>query len=140
MNDAFVADSSVGVAWAIPAQSNQQVTELLEMVASGRQFVVPVLWTFEVANALLMLRRRERITTEICTRAQRALNFLAPVVDEEGGRLALTQVFRIAEEYNLTVYDATYLELAVRLGLPLATRDIALRRAAKRSGVSSLLG
>ena len=139
MSDGFVADSSVAVAWAVFSQSSEATEHLLNSVASGTPFVVPVLWTFEVANALLVLARRKRIEAEQCARARRALRLLTPIVDEEGPRAALGKIADLAEQHALSVYGATYLELAVRRGLPLASRDAALNRAARLCGVRSLL-
>lgn len=139
MSNAFVADSSVGVAWAVLSQSDEAIEDLLNDVASGTPFVVPVLWMFEVANALLVLRRRRRIESEQYARARRALSRLTPTVDDEGPRGALGRVSDLAEKHALSVYDAAYLELATRRGLPLASRDADLNRAAKRCGVMMLL-
>jgi predicted nucleic acid-binding protein len=61
------------------------------------------------------------------------------IVDDEGPRLALQETSRLAKAHSLSVYDAVYLELALRRGLPLATRDSALNKAARRSGVQTLL-
>lgn len=139
MSDGFVADSSVGVAWAVLSQSSEATEHLLNDIVSGTPFVVPVLWTFEVANALLVLTRRKRMEPEQCARARRALSHLTPLVDEEGPRVALSKIADLAEKHALSVYDAVYLEVAVRRGLPLASRDAALNKAAKLSGVRTLL-
>jgi predicted nucleic acid-binding protein len=139
VKDAFVADSSVGVAWAVLSQSSQATGHLLDDVASGTPFVVPVLWALEVANALLVLTRRKRIKPEDYTRARRALDRLTPVVDEDAPRMALGKISDLAEEHGLSVYDATYLDLAVRRGLSLASRDADLNQAARRCGVRVLL-
>jgi predicted nucleic acid-binding protein len=139
MSKAFVADSSVGVAWAVLSQSSEATDRLLNDVASGTPFVVPVLWMFEVANALLLLSRRKRIEPEQCARARRAVSRLAPLVDEEGPQLAWSRIWELADRHALSEYDAVYLELAVRRGLPLASRDANLNKAAKLSGVHTLL-
>jgi predicted nucleic acid-binding protein len=139
VSDAFVADSSVGVGWAVLSQPSQATEYLLKDLASGRPFVVPVLWTFEVANALLVLMRRRRITRQEYVRARRALVRLTPTLDEEGPQAALGSISDLAEKHALSVYDATYLELAIRRDLPLASRDAALNKAAKRSGIKTLL-
>ncbi len=138
MNDGFVADSSIAVAWAVPSQSGRASEILLNDVASGRPFVVPVLWMFEAGNSLLVLKRRRRITEEQYSRARGALGRLNPDVDEDGPRLALGKIGELAEEYALSVYDATYLELAQRRRVPLASRDAALISAAERCGVKVL--
>jgi predicted nucleic acid-binding protein len=139
VNSGFVVDSSVGVAWAVASQASEATRRLLDDVASGTPLIVPVLWTFEVANSLLVLARRKRIQPEECGRARRALSRLNPTIDDEGPRAALGKVAELAEKHGLSVYDAAYLELAVRRGLPLASRDAALNKAAKLSGVTTLL-
>jgi len=135
----FVADSSVGVAWAVASQSSQATEHWLDEVASGTPLVVPVLWGFEVANALLVLKRRKRIEPEEYAGARRALSGLAPAMDDEGPRGALGKISDLAEKHGLSVYDAACLELALRKRLPLATRDAALNQAARLAGVRTLL-
>ena len=139
MRDGFVADSSVAVAWVVPSQSSAIADGLLDEVASGTPFVVPVLWMFEVANALVVLALRKRIRLEQATRARLTLGRLNPVVDEEGPRLAFGKIAALAEKHALSVYDAAYLELALRLRLPLASQDEALNSAARLAGVRTLL-
>lgn len=139
MSTGFVADSSVGVAWAAMSQSSEAAAQLLEDVASGTPFVVPVLWMFEVANALLVLTRRKRIQPALSARARRALSRLISLLDDEAPQVALGTISDLAEKHALSVYDAAYLELAVRRGLPLASRDADLNKAAKRCGVQTLL-
>jgi predicted nucleic acid-binding protein len=99
---------------------------------------VPGLWFFEIANALLVLTRRKRITTRECTIARRALAALHPVVDDEGPRIALEKLSDLAAEHSLSVYDAAYLELALRTKLPLASLDSGLNKAAQRCAVQLL--
>ena len=139
MTAGFVADSSVGVAWAVPSQSSEPTGQLLDDLASGTRFVVPVPWRFEVANALLVLRRRERIEPQQWARARQALDRLTPQIDEEGPRAALREISDLASNQDLSVYDAVYLELALRTRLPLASRDASLNKAARRCGVTILL-
>lgn len=139
MKDLFVADASVGIAWALPSQSSPETDRLLEEVISGTSFVAPSLWMFEVANTLLKLMRRRRITSAQCDRARQNLSLLAPTMDDEGPRKALDTIFLLANEHRLTVYDGAYLELAIRRGLPLASRDSDLNRAAKACGIRTLL-
>jgi predicted nucleic acid-binding protein len=139
VSPAFVADASVGIAWAVPTQSSPAAERLLDEVALGRPFVIPALWPFEVANSLLVLKRRKKLTGEQYALARRALSSLRPVVDDEGPRVALGRISEIAEENGLSVYDAAYLELSLRKNLPLASRDTDLNRAAKRRGLATLL-
>jgi predicted nucleic acid-binding protein len=139
MTGGFVVDASVGVAWSVASQSSNDTEQLLDEVSSGRPLCVPVLWLYEVANALLVLGRRNRIKPQDSAKARVALLNLNPVVDEEGPRAALGRVSELAAEHNLSVYDAAYLELSLRRGLPLASRDAGLNRAAQRCGVKVLL-
>jgi predicted nucleic acid-binding protein len=134
----FVADASMGIAWVIPSQATAASRRLLDDVCAGTSFAVPVLWAFEVANTLLTLRRRKRLQPDECAIARRELGLLYPMIDEQGPEMAFASISDLAETHRLSVYDATYLELAIRLGLPLASRDATLNRAAKLSGVRTL--
>jgi predicted nucleic acid-binding protein len=138
-NGGFVVDASVGVSWAVSSQSSPATGLLLEEVAAGKPFVVPGLWMFEVANALLVLMRRKKIQPQQCSRARGALSRLHPVIDDDGPRLALHRIWELADELSLSIYDAAYLELAQRKGLPLASRDTKLRAAAAKCGIPILL-
>jgi predicted nucleic acid-binding protein len=135
----FIADSSVAIAWVVFSQSSGETEHLLEEVKRGTSFVVPVLWMFEVANALLALRRRQRIQRDEYNQALVDLRDSLPLVDDEGPVRALDAISKLAEKHDLSVYDAVYLELALRRALPLASRDAALNKAAKRAGVRTLL-
>ncbi len=139
MSEGFIADSSVGVAWAVHSQASEVTEELLDRIASGTPLVVPSLWPFEVANSLLVLLRRKKILADDRNRALGALTRLPFVVDDEGPRLALGRISELAAEHGLSVYDATYLELALRRRLPLASRDEALCKAAQSYRVRLLL-
>lgn len=138
MTRGFVADASIGVAWGIASQSSEGSEELLDEVASGTPFFVPVLWTFEIANVLLVLTRRKRIKPEEGARARQALSRLSPVIDDEGQWAALGRISDLAAEHGLSAYDAAYLELALRRKVPLASRDSNLKNAARRCGVKIL--
>lgn len=139
MNEGFIADASVGLAWVVPAQASAATDQLLDNVAGGRPLVVPSLWPFEVANALLVLLRRKRILAEERRQALDALGHLPLVVDDEGPRVAFRRISELAAEHGLSIYDAAYLELALRRALPLASRDDALGEAADVCRVKRLL-
>jgi predicted nucleic acid-binding protein len=139
VKDGFVADSSVGVAWAIYSQANEGTTRLLNQIAEGRPFFVPVLWTFELSNTLLSLLRRRRIRRDEYEIARATLNLLPAQIDDEGPRFGFTKILDLAAKHELSTYDAAYLELAIRRGLPLASRDAALNKAAQKSGVALAL-
>jgi predicted nucleic acid-binding protein len=139
VNTAFVADASVAVSWSVASQSSELTDRLLDDVASGGVIAVPPLWPYEVANSLVFLLRRRRIQKDDYDAARSLLSKLSVSIDEEGPRRAWIHLADLAQEQSLTVYDAAYLELAVRKQLPLASRDAALNRAAVRCGVRTLL-
>ncbi len=139
MNAGFIADSSVAIAWVVLSQSSPETDQLLDEIRAGTSFVVPVFWMFEAANALLALRRRQRIQGDEYIQGLLDLADSRPIVDDEGPARAFDAISKLAEKHGLTVYDAVYLELALRRRLPLATRDAAVNKAAKRAGVRTLL-
>ena len=139
MDNAFVADASVGVAWAFPGQADERTHALAVEVLEGRPFTIPALWMAEVANSLLILQRRKKLDLRTRIQVSRDLVELGPTIDDEHPGIAFTRVSELAEKYDLSVYDATYLELALRWGLPLASRDGPLNKAAKKCGIETLL-
>jgi predicted nucleic acid-binding protein len=126
LSASFIVDASVGFAWIYEGQATPETDGLLNQVAAGATVVVPALWFLEMANVLLVAQRRHRLT---------AIQF---TIDEEGTRHAFGITSELAEKHGLTIYDATYLELASRRSLPLASRDKALKTAARRCGVKAL--
>lgn len=124
---------------AVASQSSDGTRSLLDEGAAGRPCVIPVVWMFEVANTLLVLLRRWRISADEYARARHDLTELRPVVDDEGPHLAFGETLELADKHALSVYDAAYLELALRKSLPLASRDEALNKAAARAGVKTVL-
>jgi predicted nucleic acid-binding protein len=139
VSPAFVADASVAVSWSVVSQSSALTDRLLDDVAAGGLITVPPLWPYEVANSLVFLLRGRRIQKGDYAGARSLLSKLSVSIDEESPRLAWIRLADLALEHSLTVYDAAYLELAVRKRLPLASRDGALNRAAVRCGVQTLL-
>ena len=98
--------------------------------------VVPGLWHLEVANVLLQAERRGRIAPGDVTMRLELIAELPITTDNETTARAWREILALARAEGLTTYDATYLELAIRRGLPLQTKDAALITAAKRSGVA----
>lgn len=135
MTARFVIDASIAVAWVHPAQATRETDRLLDEVAGGARFAVPALWLLEVANALLVLERRRKLEAEERSEALETLLALGPTIDDDGARNASGRVSDLAREHDLSVYDATYLELSLRTKLPLVTRDDRLRAAARRADV-----
>ncbi len=135
MTHAFVADASVAIAWVHPAQATTQTSAMLDAVAGGAVVEVPALWRLEVANALVVLVRRRKLTDEERLGGLRWLDALRTRVDHDAASLAFTRLSDLAVDHKLSVYDAAYLELARRRDLILACKDGPLRDAARRFGV-----
>ncbi|CAL1242021.1 type II toxin-antitoxin system VapC family toxin [Candidatus Methylocalor cossyra] len=130
----FVLDSSVALSWLLPDEpSGDSKTWLDRLVVEGG--IVPNLWPPEVENALLTAQRRQRITREQRLKAIPALADLPIETDPETSERAWRETLQLADDHGLTLYDAAYLELAVRLDLPLATFDEQLKAAAQRLGL-----
>lgn len=137
MNASFIVDASVGFAWVYQGQATDETDHLLNEVAAGATVIVPALWFSEMSNVLLIAQRRHRLTAAQRKGAMEKLTAMQLTVDEEGSRNAFGKTSELAEKYGLTIYDATYLELALRRSLPLASRDEALRNAAKQCGLKA---
>ena len=138
MSAGWVIDSSVGLAWVHQDQATPETEKLLAEVEAGTTVVVPSLWFLEIANGLLVLQRRKKLTGAERKSALDTLTGLNLIVDEEAAPVAFYRTSELAEKHGLTIYDATYLEVALRRKLPLASRDTALRDAAKRCGLKVL--
>lgn len=135
MTTAFVLDASMAFAWVLPSQASTAAEALLKRVEEGDEVVVPPLWFLEVANGLLAAERRKTIAAPERRLALERLSGLALTIDETHARGAFGRTSALAEQYGLSVYDAAYLEVAIRRNLPLGTRDRALGLAAERSGI-----
>lgn len=133
----LVLDSSITVAWLYREGATKSVDELFENLIQASAWV-PALWHLEIANVLQVGIRRQRHTTDFRDRVLSDLSEFPIHVDPETHRQAWGPMARLAERHGLTVYDAAYLELALRRGLPLATLDEDLRAAAGVEGVPLL--
>ena len=130
----FVIDCSVVMAWCFVDEADEYADSVLDMLASA-EAVAPSLWALEVANVLLVGERRNRLKEADSARFIELLRELHITADNETADHALREILSIGRVQGLSSYDAAYLELAMRHGLALATRDNALRRAAKKFGV-----
>jgi predicted nucleic acid-binding protein len=124
---AFVLDSSFAVAVALEEVGADAGGD--RIAAQGA--VVPILWRWEVANALLMAVRRGRLAESKLPGILEGLSALPVAIDDDSAARAWTDTLRLAVSAGLTAYDAAYLELAQRLGAPLATLDRKLAQAAR---------
>jgi len=126
----------MAIAWVHPAQSTADSVAWRENVRHGAVVVVPALWSVELANTLLVLQRRKRITLRERTQMAAALRHIPVDVDHDGSARALEHVMTLAEREGLSAYGAVYLDLAMRRKLPLGCKDGQLRTAAIRRHVS----
>jgi predicted nucleic acid-binding protein len=132
---AFVLDGSVALAWYFVDEQEAYADGVAASLPSSAA-VVPAVWPLEVANAVLMGERRQRGTTTKASVWLRFLRSLPITVDDETHLRAWGDTLDLARTHGLTAYDAAYLELALRRGLPLATLDKKLRAAAKAAGAA----
>jgi len=131
---AFVLDCSVTMAWVFPDEATEETGLLRDSLLAGRAFV-PAIWPIEVGNVLRAATGRGRIRTEDWARIRTNLEALPIEIEPVSTSRVWGTVLEVAHERRLSVYDAMYLELAVRMRLPLATLDRALAAAGSSAGV-----
>ncbi len=130
----MVIDCSMALSWHLPDETNLQSNLVLDFVKESGG-IVPVLFRVEFASALGMAVRRGRITIEYRTEVFARFRGLQVKTDFQGLEVVWERATSLADEHGLTVYDATYLELALRLNHPLATFDNQLASAARHCGL-----
>jgi predicted nucleic acid-binding protein len=133
-----VLDCSAALAWVLPGEATAASNALLTTIAEAGA-VAPGLWSLEIANVLWLSERRGRLNQADRTQALAMLADLPIQIDECTAALAFGPISALAARRDLTIYDAAYLELALRLGLPLASFDKRLCQAASDAGVALLL-
>ena len=133
----LVLDSSATLAWIYGDETTEAIRRVFDAVADNGA-LVPALWRLEVANSLTIAVRKRRIGPDFRRAALADLALLDITTDQQTDSYAWTDTLNLADHFNLTVYDAAYLELARRRMLPLATLDQELRAAATAIGVTVL--
>ena len=131
----FVLDCSITMAWCFDDEATPYTDSVRDSLADKRA-VVPSIWPLEAANATIMGERRKRLDE---ARSQRFFVLLAAlpiVVDDETSARASSDIVHLARTHQLSAYDAAYLELAIRRGLPLACNDGKLKTSALAAGVA----
>lgn len=126
----MVLDCSTTMAWVYSDETTEPVRHVFDLLSQGGAWV-PALWRLEVANVLEISARRGRHNTAFRDATLADLSQLPIQVDGETDRQAWGETLRLAERHRLTLYDAAYLEVALRRSLPLATLDADLRKAAQ---------
>lgn len=128
----FVLDASIAASWIFTDEASSDADAALERMRTDTAFV-PSIWWFEIRNTLVMNERRGRVTEPDSEAFLHVLSLMPVVVDTAPNEKA---VLALARRHRLTVYDAAYLELAQREGVPLATLDQMLKKAAQAEGLS----
>lgn len=134
IKDEFVLDNSVTMAWCFADEHDAYAQDVLKSLPQAT-VLVPTIWPLEVANALVSGERRGRITQADATTFLGILGSLPIAVDHETSERAFVDVLNIARAHGVSAYDAAYLELAMRRGLPIAALDGKLKTAASVLGV-----
>jgi predicted nucleic acid-binding protein len=133
----LVLDASVALAWVYVDETTEAISAVFEQVKRDRAWI-PALWRWEVANALQMNVRRKRHDADFRDAALSNLAWFPINVDVQAEPEAWLSALLIAQRHNLTVYDASYIEIAHRRKIPLATLDRELRTSAENEGVKLL--
>jgi predicted nucleic acid-binding protein len=132
-----VLDASVALSWCFEDEANTYADRILDLLAHGAEAQAPAIWPLEIYNSLLTAERRKRITA---AESANWLNKITALKISIGALLNFKEagdILSIAREYGLSMYDASYVELARRAALPLATIDRKLDAAARKSGIST---
>ena len=137
MKGSLVLDVSIALTWCFEDEMTPASMDLLTAISS-LDLVVPALWHSELANVLVAGERRQRINEPAIDAFLGLLRDLLIETDQPRPGFEIGSVMAVARRHGLTAYDAAYLELALRRGIPLATYDAALRRAATEAGVALL--
>lgn len=130
----WVLDSSFALAWALPDEFSQKADQFLDQLTPSSGFWVPALWWYEVSNALLIAQKRNRIKEVDRLQVIDLLNQLPLQTDFPDIEIS-RYIQELAFSHSLSAYDASYLELALRKNLGLATFDNQLKKTAEKAGV-----
>jgi predicted nucleic acid-binding protein len=135
---ALVIDASTTLGFLMHDEQAPHALKAMHAMETGTPVFVPAHWWLEVANGLIMAERRKRATQADITEALHLIQALPVTTDDETDRRSGSETAALARQYGLTIYDAAYLELAMRRGATLATDDRPLSQAATAAGVPLL--
>lgn len=130
----FVLDNSVVMSWCFEDEMDEYTTAVLRSLRTNKA-IVPAIWPLEVGNVLLVAERKNRLKNADAIRFLALLDSLPISVQQESPERTLREILALARDRQLSTYDASYLDLAMRLGLPIATKDSALLKAAQKCHV-----
>jgi predicted nucleic acid-binding protein len=134
MDDHFVVDNSVVMSWCFADEFNSYADIVLNRLTEATA-VVPSIWPLEVVNVLLVAERNKRLSESDSIRFITLLSQLPIIVENEQPEKMMKELLALARKNNLSSYDASYLDLAMRKGFPIATLDSKLIEAARRIDV-----
>ena len=135
---ALVIDGSTALGFLLRDEQDSCALGALAAIEKGVPTFIPAHCRVETANGLLMAERRKRMTQSDVAEAIGLLGSLPLATDAETAAMAGRDTLALARQYGLTIYDAAYLELAMRRGASLATNDRELAKAARAAGVELL--
>lgn len=128
----FVVDCSVAARWLLPDEATNYTDAVFDLL-NEHEAIVPTLFLSEFSNVFIKLSRQRKLTSALALGAVQRFGALGLEVDRDTP--SPERIFTLADQYGLSAYDATYLELALRRGLPLACWDGALKTASERAGL-----
>lgn len=129
----FVLDCSISASWCLQDETNDKAESILQLLLQTEAYV-PSIWPYEMANVLVMAERRNRMSKADAVRALALIQNL-PIRIVDSTMADLERIQRTARDYQVSAYDAGYLELSLRFGIPMATLDNRLISAAQKVGV-----
>lgn len=132
----LVIDASVTLSWLLPDEDDEKALSSRNDLLSAELIWAPGHWRLEVANALWMAERRKRLDAAGLAQAVALVSQIPTVIDTETSVHATAETLSLARQHEISVYDAAYLELAMRRGAALSSLDGALRKIAERVGVT----
>jgi predicted nucleic acid-binding protein len=138
MSSRFVLDCSLAISWCIEDEQTAATEAILDSLTQGGSALVPSLWLWEINNVLLLAERAGRLDAAKRHQQLVLLQKLPISIDEDAHKQAWNDTSTLAATHRLTVYDAAYLELALRQGLHLGSLDGSLRLAARKAGIKCL--
>lgn len=131
----FVIDNSVVMSWCFKDETSKYTDAILERLGRATAYV-PAIWPLEVCNVLLVAERRKRLHQKDSAHFISLLLELPIIVEQESPERMLSEIISLAREFKMSSYDASYLDLAMRKGLSIATNDKNMISAARKCGVA----
>jgi len=137
MGQSFVVDNSVVMSWCFKDETNQYADAILDRLSDATAFV-PSIWPLEVVNVLLVAERKKHLSEADSVRFITLLSQLPIIVEHERPERMMKDLLALAGSNNLSSYDASYLDLSMRKGIPIATLDARLITASKKTNIPIL--